>query len=1099
MMNKRFSKTEMRGLPGGPNEQFTYVTGVFLQDMYHVPKAQEGLEKYQYGGYPMSHKDSVAHQADKIVKYEQLRGGPGGVPLPSYSDPKYMKMLMDDIYPEVNKIMPNATAMEKGEAMDFIFNAGWDKYNKKIKRDPRAYALQEYYRKYDKSQLDKNNNWTGRRGAPYSFDAEYNRTVGKLPENERRILMNKGRDWYYKNINVKPDGSPNDNYLATWYGRIWNTNDFSEFNPNNPKFTPNRQKGGEGLEKYQTKGEFNYNFVAPYNREWVPNKDRRGGKYVNKGIDFDNWNIEEPSQIQRSSTSVQQPFILSPKEWEAYNKDKAIQEKPGMFENYFNFLKKGVNRVYSDPGIISRRTNLLFDNLITSEDETPVNIGLRRKLKGDKTIWDETDLTFEDLSDQEFGIVMNLTNDEKMDSTYKDFQASQIIGGDYIDQNSRISRTASEFKNMDWEALKKKSTGDDYFDLKENEGYLVNPEQKGYYKIGVRNKNTNFNPQKDYFYGVQDGKVIAGPIDKFRDETIITPMRFGHRYYTKDNPPDLEKMKASSGFSPHMGDIKQLLYSPTTGATGMTSQPQGIMDFYNKYGDVIPIYLDDGSYGYVSTSRGINKLDYSDYQDYMASSLNKDRPKKGVDKHGSGQVGDNFGYNIFIKQKGGEGYRINAPGYNDPYKVIPSGNITMTEQDGGALQKGPLLGIDNMGNQQMMFPGYNYQFPGDMVMEIPVAQKGKGNFSVRPFARVFPINEPEFRALTGDIGIDTNIKNKPTYFRTSVRPTFGYSPLDPFQTHNLDLKGEGRVGYRIGDFNTELGVQKNLMRSDDPQLQASLGFNNRKFGINASTNIPTKNNPNFFPRVDLRYSPNEKLTFTGDAEYDSITKSPRFNVGLNYRFMQEGKELQKGQKGKIIKSIFDQYPGLYNVASPKDYKPIKAKGKHLEHLETTGTDVEYFAPGDTWYPFQYTTDIKLSVPGSKNKHRILYNPNLQNIEEALKLDIISHTYNTPETKALKADLDSKLRERYGDEMVDGNGGVDGYIRGYLSNLEEYAPYKKELEFLPKDYFKPFMEGLMKKQQGGEFQKLVNKYTTKGWQSLTDQEKQTYKEMYQQYK
>ncbi len=38
-----------------------------------------------------------------------------------------------------------------------------------------------------------------------------------------------------------------------------------------------------------------------------------------------------------------------------------------------------------------------------------------------------------------------------------------------------------------------------------------------------------------------------------------------------------------------------------------------------------------------------------------------------------------------------------------------------------------------------------------------------------------------------------------------------------------------------------------------------------------------------------------------------------------------------------------------------------------------------------------------------------------------------------------------------------------------------------------------------KQRGGEFQKLVDKYTTKGWQSLTDQEKQTYKEMYQQYK
>ena len=82
------------------------------------------------------------------------------------------------------------------------------------------------------------------------------------------------------------------------------------------------------------------------------------------------------------------------------------------------------------------------------------------------------------------------------------------------------------------------------------------------------------------------------------------------------------------------------------------------------------------------------------------------------------------GQDMYYGQKGGEGYRINVSGYNDPYKVIPSGNITMTEQDGGPLKKGPLLGIDNMGNQQMMFPGYNYVFPGDMVMEIPVAQKG---------------------------------------------------------------------------------------------------------------------------------------------------------------------------------------------------------------------------------------------------------------------------------------------------------------------------------------------------------------------------------------
>ena len=206
-----------------------------FQEGGEIPMAQKGYQ---------TSKDSVAHQADKILKYEQLKGGPGGAPLPEYADPKYKKMLMDKIYPEVNKIMPNASAMEKGEAMDFIFNAGWDKNNNKITKDPRAFALQEYYRQYDKSKLDADGKWSGRKNPAYSFDQEYANTIGKLSENQRRLLMNKGRDWYYKNINNPSPGVPSSDYNDTWYGRIWNTNDYNPFNPNNPKFTPKKQMGG---------------------------------------------------------------------------------------------------------------------------------------------------------------------------------------------------------------------------------------------------------------------------------------------------------------------------------------------------------------------------------------------------------------------------------------------------------------------------------------------------------------------------------------------------------------------------------------------------------------------------------------------------------------------------------------------------------------------------------------------------------------------------------------------------------------------------------------------------------------------------------------
>lgn len=208
---------------------------------YNHKRMQEGgmLPQYQMRGQVMSTADSIRHQANKILQYEQLQGGPGGSPLAYYSDPKYMKMLMDTIYPQVKNILPNASAMEAGEAMDFIFNAGWDNDNKKILRDPRAYALQEYYKQYDRSKLDKDGKWPGRKNPAYSFDQEYNSTIGKLPQNQRRVMMNRGRDWYYKNINNPAPGVPNDDYYDTWYGRIWNTNDFLPFNPNNPNFKPN--------------------------------------------------------------------------------------------------------------------------------------------------------------------------------------------------------------------------------------------------------------------------------------------------------------------------------------------------------------------------------------------------------------------------------------------------------------------------------------------------------------------------------------------------------------------------------------------------------------------------------------------------------------------------------------------------------------------------------------------------------------------------------------------------------------------------------------------------------------------------------------------
>lgn len=66
-----------------------------------------------------------------------------------------------------------------------------------------------------------------------------------------------------------------------------------------------------------------------------------------------------------------------------------------------------------------------------------------------------------------------------------------------------------------------------------------------------------------------------------------------------------------------------------------------------------------------------------------------------------------------------EGYKKNSPDRHRPFNVIPSGRITMQDVEG------PVLGKDELGNEKMMYPGGEYQFPGSQVTEIPMFQTGE--------------------------------------------------------------------------------------------------------------------------------------------------------------------------------------------------------------------------------------------------------------------------------------------------------------------------------------------------------------------------------------
>lgn len=69
-----------------------------------------------------------------------------------------------------------------------------------------------------------------------------------------------------------------------------------------------------------------------------------------------------------------------------------------------------------------------------------------------------------------------------------------------------------------------------------------------------------------------------------------------------------------------------------------------------------------------------------------------------------------------------EGYKRNSPDVNNPYNIIPSNQITMEGVDF------PVMGIDDIGNQQIMYPGNNYTYPGNYVTEFPIKNMGNKRF-----------------------------------------------------------------------------------------------------------------------------------------------------------------------------------------------------------------------------------------------------------------------------------------------------------------------------------------------------------------------------------
>jgi len=246
------------------------------------------LDKYQWKYGQVSPRDSVQNMGYNSMTWEDNRGSASGYGLSNFGNPALpvgaskddaVNWYMDKYYPQLGAF---PTAMEKASAGDFMYNAG---------RDPRVYMLDQYLKSIGQSGLPnrgsynvdiKTDAWTPT--LQQNLDNEWNKykkDIYKLSEQERRVLLNNGRDFYYKNTYTAdtpgvtywsrsqdqkqgsvydkatgywyhrgPDGSLSPAYGNTWYGRQHASDQYVRLtdadvtNTSNKKFYPAKKQDG---------------------------------------------------------------------------------------------------------------------------------------------------------------------------------------------------------------------------------------------------------------------------------------------------------------------------------------------------------------------------------------------------------------------------------------------------------------------------------------------------------------------------------------------------------------------------------------------------------------------------------------------------------------------------------------------------------------------------------------------------------------------------------------------------------------------------------------------------------------------------------------
>jgi len=278
-----------------------------------------------------------------------------------------------------------------------------------------------------------------------------------------------------------------------------------------------------------------------------------------------------------------------------------------------------------------------------------------------------------------------------------------------------------------------------------------------------------------------------------------------------------------------------------------------------------------------------------------------------------------------------EGYRSNSPDKDNPFNVINSSSITMTETNGEPLKKGPLFAMDNLGNKQIMMPGFNYQFPGSQVLELPMAEEGmiveasdeeieeykRGGYIVEelheggelPKAQLGKYFKQGLNVL-GDVG------------KTVVDETVNVAK-------NIKDYAEGNQGWLPGDqTGIKEGVKDLTEWVEDPNLKFRTRLKNSITPIGYSWKHAAK-----------EFAAGKQLPFTWDGQKTTFKDFDKLD---RWKDPKTGK---LGSYGKYVKDAssdawnmylgFDQEHDTYGISK---YKPSSSKNKNAKYYSFNWDD-----------------------------------------------------------------------------------------------------------------------------------------------------------------